>query len=208
MVSLPQNEEQTYRLSSRAQMWPSGLTLAMTLTLNFQDQINDLLYLSQKWSDCQKNEKQTYRFNSKASNVAIRFDLGRDLDLEFSRSNMEFPIYQQKVVRLPRNEKQTYQLNSRPQMWPLGLTLTITLTFEFWRPNVTLTFDQTHVLHKHKCNCRDWVFKTYGYEIQSRYSTYLWEHRQHSDTIFVWICLWIAKQLGNRSILRNWWKRI
>ena len=33
-------------------MWPSGLTLAMTLTLNFQGQIWNLLYLSRKWSDC------------------------------------------------------------------------------------------------------------------------------------------------------------
>ena len=33
---LPRNEKQTYRLKSRAQMWPSGLTLAMTLTLNLQ----------------------------------------------------------------------------------------------------------------------------------------------------------------------------
>ena len=39
LVRLPQNEKQTYRLNSRAQMWPSGLTLAMTLTLNFQGQI-------------------------------------------------------------------------------------------------------------------------------------------------------------------------
>ena len=52
MVRLPRNEKQTYRLNSRAQMWPSGLTLAMTLTLNFQGQIWNLLYLSQKWSDC------------------------------------------------------------------------------------------------------------------------------------------------------------
>ena len=33
-------------------MWLSGLTLAMTLTLNFQGQALNLLYLSQKWSDC------------------------------------------------------------------------------------------------------------------------------------------------------------
>ena len=32
-------------------MWPWGVTLAMTLTLNFQGQIWNLLYLSQKWSD-------------------------------------------------------------------------------------------------------------------------------------------------------------
>ena len=52
MVWLPRNEKQTYRLNSRAQMWPSGLTLVMTLTLNFQGQTQNLLYLSQKWSDC------------------------------------------------------------------------------------------------------------------------------------------------------------
>ena len=39
MVRLPRNERQTYLLNLRAQMWPSGLTLAMTLTLNFQGQI-------------------------------------------------------------------------------------------------------------------------------------------------------------------------
>ena len=52
MVPLPRNNNQTYRLSSRPQMWPSGLTLAMALTLNFQGQIWKLLYLSQKWFDC------------------------------------------------------------------------------------------------------------------------------------------------------------
>ena len=39
MVRLPRNEKQIYRLNSRAHMWSSGLTLAMTLTLNFQGQI-------------------------------------------------------------------------------------------------------------------------------------------------------------------------
>ena len=58
MVRLPQNEKQTYRLNSRAQMWPSGLTLAMTLTLNFQGQIQNLLYLSQKWSDCHETKSK------------------------------------------------------------------------------------------------------------------------------------------------------
>ena len=52
MVPLPRNEKQTYWLNSRAQMWPSDLTVAMTLTLNFQGQIYNLLYLSQIWSDC------------------------------------------------------------------------------------------------------------------------------------------------------------
>ena len=43
--------KQTYRLNSKPQMWPLDLTLAMTLTLNFQGQIWNLLYLVQKWSD-------------------------------------------------------------------------------------------------------------------------------------------------------------
>ena len=58
MVRLPWNEKQTYQLNHRAQMWPSGLTLAMTLTLNFQGQIYNLLYLSQKWSDCHETKSK------------------------------------------------------------------------------------------------------------------------------------------------------
>ena len=56
MVPLPRNEKQTYRLNSRPQMWPSDFTLAMTLTLKFQGQIWNLLYLKQKWSDCHKTK--------------------------------------------------------------------------------------------------------------------------------------------------------
>ena len=58
MVRLPQNEKQTHRLNSRLQMWPSGLTLAMTLTLNFQGQISNWLYLSQKWRDYHKTKSK------------------------------------------------------------------------------------------------------------------------------------------------------
>ena len=58
MVRLPRNEEQTQRLNSRLQMGPSGLTLAMTLTLNFQGQISNWLYLSQKWSDCHETKSK------------------------------------------------------------------------------------------------------------------------------------------------------
>ena len=61
IVRLPRNEKQ-YRLNSRPQTWPSGLTLSMTLTLNFQ--IYNLLYLSQKWPDCRDTKKQAYQLNS------------------------------------------------------------------------------------------------------------------------------------------------
>ena len=39
------NEKQIYWTDAGLQMWPSILTLAMTLTLNFQGQIANLLYL-------------------------------------------------------------------------------------------------------------------------------------------------------------------
>ena len=58
MIRLPRNEKQTHRLNSRLQMGPSGLTLAMTLTLNFQGQISNWLYLSQKWSDCHETKSK------------------------------------------------------------------------------------------------------------------------------------------------------
>ena len=60
MVWLPRNEKQAYRLNSKPRMWPSGLTLAMTLTLNFQiqGQIWNFLYLCQKWSDCHETKSK------------------------------------------------------------------------------------------------------------------------------------------------------
>ena len=39
-------------------MWPSGLILAMTLTLNFQGQILNLLCLNQKWSFCHETKSK------------------------------------------------------------------------------------------------------------------------------------------------------
>ena len=60
MVRLPCNKKQTYHLNFMPQMWPLGLTLAMTLTFNIQGQIWNWLHLNQKWSNCHetKNERQ------------------------------------------------------------------------------------------------------------------------------------------------------
>ena len=58
MIGLPPNKEQTYRLNSKPQMWPSDLTLTVTLTLNFQGQIWNSLYLGQKWSDCHQTKSK------------------------------------------------------------------------------------------------------------------------------------------------------
>ena len=58
MVWLPWNKKQTYQLNSKLQMCPLNVTLAVTLTLNFQGQIWNLLYLGQKWSDCQETKSK------------------------------------------------------------------------------------------------------------------------------------------------------
>ena len=58
MIRLPRNEKQTHRLHSRAQMWTSDFTLVVTLTLNFQGQIWNFRYLSQKWSDCHETKSK------------------------------------------------------------------------------------------------------------------------------------------------------
>ena len=54
----------------------------VTLTLNFQGQIWNLLYLSQKWSDCQETKSKHIDW-TQCLNVTIRDDLGHDLDLGF-----------------------------------------------------------------------------------------------------------------------------
>ena len=126
MVRLPRNEKQTYRLISRPQMWPSGLTLAMTLTLNFQGQMRNWLYLP-KMVWLPQNEKQTHQLNSRrqmwpsdltfAMTFAILiwtlglkcdngFDLGRHMTLifEFSRSYVILTIW------WPRSGVMIYQI--------------------------------------------------------------------------------------------------
>ena len=105
MVWLPRNEKQTYRLNSRPQMWPSGLTLAMTLTLIFKVKYG--CYISAKNGPIATKRKANIVIELQAANVTNGFDFGHDLDLEFSRSNMEVAISQPKMVWLPRSEKQT-----------------------------------------------------------------------------------------------------
>ena len=61
-------------------MWPLSLTLTMTLTLNFQGQIWNFLYLSQKWSDCHETKSKHIDWTP-GLNVTIWFDLHHNLDL-------------------------------------------------------------------------------------------------------------------------------
>ena len=65
MVRLPRNEKLIYWLNSMPQMWPSDLTLAVTLTLNFQGQILNLLYLNQMWSNCHETKSKHIDLSSR-----------------------------------------------------------------------------------------------------------------------------------------------
>ena len=136
---LPRNKKQTYRLNSRAQMWPSGLTLAMTLTLSFQGQIWNFLYLTQpKGVQLSQKEKQTYRLNSRPQmwpmgliltitltfefwrlNVTLSFDHTHDLDYGFSWSNFEIAVSQNGRADW-HCTKEVAVGHSIPWSWPFG----------------------------------------------------------------------------------------
>ena len=86
MVRLSRNEKQTYWMKSRPKIRPSGVTLTMTLTLNFLGQLLDVLYLMTNGSDCP--ERKINVSNWKLSpKTAVRFEFGHDIDLGSSMSN-------------------------------------------------------------------------------------------------------------------------
>ena len=145
MVRLPRNEKQTYRLNSRAQIWPPDLTLAMTLTLNFKVKYR-ICYISAKNSPIATKQKANILIEFWGSNVTIGFDLGHDFDLEFSRSDIEFAISQPKLVRLPRNENQAYWLNSKASNVTIQFDLGHDLDLEFTRSNMEFPISQPKVV--------------------------------------------------------------
>ena len=105
-------------------MGPLGLTLALTLTLNFQGQISNWLYLSQKWSDCHEMKSKH-----------IDWTLGFKWDHWVWPWPLPWPwIFKVKYGigyisakngPIATKRKATHRLNSRPQMWPSDLTLKI-----------------------------------------------------------------------------------
>ena len=102
MVRLPRNEKQTRRLNSMPQMWPSDLTL--TMTLNFQGQIWNLLYLNQKWSDCHETKSKHIALNSRPQIWPMGLTLAMTLIFEFSGSYVILTIW------WPRSGVRIYQI--------------------------------------------------------------------------------------------------
>ena len=116
MVRLPRNENQTYRLISRPQVWPSGLTLAMTLTLNFQGQMRNWLYLP-KMVWLPRNDKQTHQLNSRRQMWPSDLTLVMTLTLNFQGQIWNLLYLNQKWSDCHETKSKHMDLNSRPQMW-------------------------------------------------------------------------------------------
>ena len=129
MVRLPRNEKHTYWLNPGTQMWPLDLTLAITLTLNFQGQIWNLLYLKEKWSDCYET-KNKISIELQASNVTNGFDLGHDLDIWVFKVKCDLDHW------WPRSGVRIYQIGT-------GVTSNVgvpsTHLVRFWSRSVDLT---------------------------------------------------------------------
>ena len=116
MVRLPRNQKQTYRLISRPQMWWSGLTLAMTLTLNFQGQMRNWLYLP-KMVWLPRNEKQTHQLNSRRQMWPSDLTLAMTLTLNFQGQIWNLLYLNQKWSDCHETKSKHIDSNSRPQMW-------------------------------------------------------------------------------------------
>ena len=136
MVRLPRNEKQTHWLNSRLQMRPSGLTLAMTLTLNFQGQISNWLYLSQKWSDCHETKCKH-----------IDWTLGLKCNHQIWPwpwpLNFQGQIWNLLYLNQKWSDCHERKSKHRFELWAsnltMGLTLAMTLIFEFSRSYMILT---------------------------------------------------------------------
>ena len=82
LVWLPRNKKQTYWLNSKPQMWTYNLTLALTLTLNFEGHMEFAISRSKMvWLPW--NKKQTYWLNSKPQIWPLDLTLAMTLTLNF-----------------------------------------------------------------------------------------------------------------------------
>ena len=125
-------------------MWPWGVTLAMTLTLNFQGQIWNLLYLSQKWSDWHGTKSKH-----------IDWIPGLICDHQVWPWPWPWPwifkveygicYISAKSGPIATEWKGNISIELQASNVTNGFDLDHNL--EIWRSNVTFTFDHTHDLH-------------------------------------------------------------
>ena len=116
IVRLPRNEKQAYQWNSRPWIWPSDLTLAMALTLNFQGRIGDFAISKPKMVRSPRNEKQIYRLN----HMPLMRPLGLTMDMTLAL-HFEDKILKKAVSWIggPIDFEQNGG-HSWPWLWPLG----------------------------------------------------------------------------------------
>ena len=133
MIRLPRNEKQTHRLNSRAQIWPLGLTLAMTLTYIFQGQIWNLLYCSQKWSDCHemKSKHIDWTLGLKCDHQGLTLAMALTFNFQGQIWNLLYILAKNGLIATKRKAN---------------------ISIEFQASNVTNGFDLDH-------NLDLWIFK-------------------------------------------------
>ena len=143
MVRLRQNEKQAYWLNSRPQMWPSALTLTMTLTLIFRGQICNLLYLSPEWSDYHetKSKHVGWTLSPKCDHPVWPWPWAWPWIFK-----VKYGICYISTKKGQITTKRKANISNELQVSNVtnGFDLAMTLIFEYSRPNVTLTFDHTH----------------------------------------------------------------
>ena len=186
MVRMPRNEKQTYRLNSRAQMWPSGLTLTMTLTKIFQGQIWNLLYISQKWSDCHETKSKH-----------TDWTLGLKCDHRVWPWPWPWPWIFKVKYRIcyisakngPIATKRKANISIELQASNVTNGFDLDHNLEFWRSNVTLTFNHTQWP-------RPWIFMVkFWYSCISEWEGRLTSHKGGGSRSFMTMTMTI------------WWPR-
>ena len=129
MVRLPRNEKQTYRLNSRAQMWPSVWPWPWPWPWIFKVKYR-ICYISAKNGPIATKRKANISIELQASNVTNGFELDhnrdlwilkvkRDLDHGFSWSNFEIAVSQNGRVDW-HSTKEVAVGHSWPWSWPFG----------------------------------------------------------------------------------------
>ena len=91
-------------IGSRSQIWPLGLTLNMTITLNFQGEIWIFIYLNQNWPDCHETKSKHIDLNSRPQIWPMGLTLAMTLIFEFWRSYVILTIW------WPRSGVRIYQI--------------------------------------------------------------------------------------------------
>ena len=85
-------------------MWPSDLTLAVTLILNFQGEIWIFIYLNQNWPDSHETKSKHIDLNSRPQIWPMGLTLAMTLIFEFWRSYVILTIW------WPRSGVRIYQI--------------------------------------------------------------------------------------------------